>query len=69
MVIGAKTIGGLPYVEALLTKIKIQKQLFVYEVEKGGECFIPNELSQDELPKSFRYYDPIIAIVADGISD
>jgi len=43
--------------------------MFIYELERGHEAFIPNDLSQDKLPLSFKYYDPIIAIVAENISD
>ena len=31
--------------------------------------FIPKELSQDTLPYSFRYYDAIIPIVHETVSD
>ena len=31
--------------------------------------FIPNDLSQDSLPLSFRFYDPIIAFAAEGVSE
>ena len=34
----------------------------------GQEAFIPYQLSQDHLPNSMRYYDPIIAIVEKEIS-
>jgi hypothetical protein len=33
------------------------------------ESLIPNDLSQDKLPYSFRFYDPIIAIIQENISD
>ena len=31
--------------------------------------FIPRELSQDQFPYSFRYYDPIIAFIQENLSD
>ena len=49
--------------EVLLLKIKMVKEVFMYEVESGAETFIPKDLSQDILPMSYRYYDPIIAII------
>ena len=42
--------------------------MFVMEVESGADVKIPPSLSQDKLPMSFRYYDPIIAFVQEGIT-
>ena len=36
--------------------------MFALELEKGTEVFIPDELTCDRFPISFRYYDPIILI-------
>jgi hypothetical protein len=30
------------------------------QIEDGEEVFIPKELSQDGLPFSFRFYDPVL---------
>ena len=54
---------------AILERGKLTKELLVQEVEQGGEVSIPQELSQQGLPLSFRYYDPILAIMQDLISD
>ena len=32
-------------------------------IEGGQEVFIPKELSQDQLPMSYHYYDPLLNIV------
>ena len=63
MVTTSGSIKGMMYIEAMIYKIKLIKELFIYELECGFECIIPKELSQDTFPFSFRYYDPIIAIV------
>ena len=42
--------------------------MFVMEVESGADVKIPPSLSQDKLPMSFCYYDPIIAFVQEGIT-
>ena len=63
MVTTSGAIRGMMYIEAMIYKIKLIKELFIYELEAGFESIIPRELSQDTLPFSFRYYDPIIAIV------
>ena len=69
MILGVKGLKGILYVELLLEKIRIMKEMFLNEIEDGGETFIPRDLSQDNFPMSFRYYDPIIAIISENISD
>lgn len=39
------------------------------DVEDGGEVYIPKELSQDHLPYSFRYYDPILNLIMDNFDE
>jgi len=38
------------------------------ELEQGVEVYIPNELSVDRYPISYRFYDPIILISNSMIS-
>ena len=52
-----------------MSRIEIVKQLFMIDIEDGNQVFIPYLLSQDQLPYSMRFYDPIIAIVQENISD
>lgn len=63
MILGIKAIKGILYAEILLKKIQMVKNLILYDIEKGNEILIPKELGQSSLPYSFRYYDPIIAII------
>ena len=35
----------------------------------GQEAFIPYQLSQDHLPRSMRFYDPILQMAEQEISD
>lgn len=67
MIIKLKAIRGKYYLIALLQKIALSKELFLIEVQEGKETFIPKELSQDFLPYSFRYYDPVLAIIQESI--
>ena len=53
----------------MLERVKIVRELFVMDIETGGAVMIPELLSQKEFPASFRYYDPIIAFIQEGISD
>ena len=64
-----KCINGLSYIKCLLTRISISKNLFVLEMEQGNDVFIPKDLTQSRLPMSMRYYDAILAVVQEGISD
>ena len=54
---------------AVLERERLTKELLAHEMEQGGEVSIPSELSQEGLPLSFRYYDPIFNIMQDLISD
>ena len=54
------------YIKAFLLKIELTKQLFTLEIQQGTEVLIPRQFSQEDIPWSFRYYDPIMSIV-DGM--
>jgi hypothetical protein len=68
MMLACKSLRGSLYLEVLLEKYKLVKELFINEVENGTETYIPKDLSQDHLPMSYRYYDPIIAIISEHVS-
>lgn len=57
VVINLKAVTGIMMLKALITKIKVAKQIFVLEIEQMKEAYIPNELSNDNLPSSFWFYD------------
>ena len=69
LILSCKFITGIVYIKALLLKFKLVKEVFIYEIEKGNETIIPLDLSQDKLPLSYRYYDSIIAIIFENISN
>lgn len=50
------------YIKAVLLKKSLLKKKFCLEVEHNLECYIPDELSCDQYPYSFRYYDPVIQV-------
>lgn len=58
-----KAVQKEVYIHVILRKIKLAKEIFITELECGKDVFIPHELSQDKLPSSFRYYDPIVQII------
>jgi hypothetical protein len=56
-------------VKAILAKIEQSRRTFIIDISDGCEVFIPKDLSQDQLPLSYRYYDPLIQIVQDRMAD
>jgi len=53
----------LLYIMVINKKIEIVKKLFIMDIEIGNVMQIPRELSQEALPASFRFYDPIIRLI------
>lgn len=45
MILGVKGLKGILYVQILLQKIRMSRQLFLYDIEEGKEAFIPKDLS------------------------
>ena len=69
MIIALKAVHGKLYLRALKKKIQVARELFIIEIEQGEEVYIPGDLSQDQLPYSFRYYDPVMMFAQDAVSD
>lgn len=69
MMINMNLIRGPRYIEALLLRLAIVKDLFLMELEQGVEVFIPTELSQDQLPSSYRYYDHILQLISEKMTE
>mmetsp|Transcript_21305 Transcript_21305/g.32979 ORF Transcript_21305/g.32979 Transcript_21305/m.32979 type:complete len:82 (-) Transcript_21305:1133-1378(-) len=59
---------GVFALKILQKKIALAREAFVLEIEQGAEVFIPHELSQDKLPLSFRFYDPVLKIIHTNMS-
>ena len=60
---------GEYFLKLMLLRIKVAKNLFIIEIEQENEVHIPRELSQSDLPLSFSYYNAIIQIVNNQISE
>ena len=69
MAIKMKAVSGLAFLKCILRHIELTRELFLMEIQQGQEVFIPKDLSQDHFPYSFRYYDPIAAIVQENVND
>ena len=59
-ILGVGALSDLFFIKAILVKYEMIKKKFVLELEQGQEVFIPEGLTCDVYPRSFRYYDPII---------
>ena len=68
IVTSLKAVTGLLFIEAILKRISLLREVLLLNIEIGLETVIPQELSQQGLPASFRFYDPILSIVKENIS-
>ena len=39
------------------------------DIEQGSTVYIPNDLRNSKLPQSFQYYDPIMIIIHQRMTD
>lgn len=62
IILNLEILQGLQKLNCILTKKKLAKSLFVAQLEMESEVEIPPDLSQSNLPSSFRFYDAIIII-------
>ena len=68
LMIRYRLLGGLLFTKVLLMRNEVSKKLLLLDIELGREVLIPEELSQDKLPLSFRYYDSILRFIQTRIS-
>jgi hypothetical protein len=45
IVLNLKAVSGILYVDLVLRKLKVERDLFILEIEQGIEVFIPNSIS------------------------
>jgi len=50
-------VKSVLYLRVMLSKIACVKKVFAFQIEKGEEVYIPNEISQRDFPLNFKYYD------------
>jgi hypothetical protein len=67
-ILRAGLISGPRAVMGYVKVLSVSKQLFLLEFETGNAALIPRALRQDDLPLSFRYYDPILQYVDGKLS-
>lgn len=69
LLIKIKAVRDEVYIRIIIKRIEISKEIFLMNIELGLETYIPRELSQELLPISFRFYDPIMIMVLKGCSE
>ena len=69
LVVRMRMVPDIFFIKVLLMKIELTKRLFVLDIEQGMETIIADDLSQSDLPASFRYYDSVLRIIDADISD
>ena len=55
--------GQCVFLDLLLLEKSLSREIFLLDVEQGDEVRIPKEIQQDDLSISFRFYDPILALI------
>ena len=68
LILGLKAVHGAFKLKCLMQKVTTSLELYMMDLEEGDPKFIPYNLSLDSFPHSFRYYDPIIAIIQEQFS-
>ena len=63
-----KGFGRCTFIEIILKKILLIKELFINDIENGDEVAIPKELKQPSLSFQYKFYDPLLPIVKDSVS-
>lgn len=69
MIIALGVLPDIFFIKALLMKIELKKRRFVLEIEQGGVTQIPIELSNNDFPISFQYYNPTLQIIDSMMTD
>lgn len=57
------------YINLILDEINLIKKLFVQNIEFGEETKIPDKLYQKDLPQCYKFYNPVLGLIEDTISD
>ena len=66
LVLSLGAVRGEFLIKIFLRIINLAKEIFVLNIEQGQEVFIPLELTQDNYPHSFRFYDPILQLIQEN---
>ena len=62
-----RIINGNIYLKSILSKIDLYKELLILDVQLGISVYLCGEFNMNNLPVSFRYYDPIFRIITKNL--
>lgn len=68
LLMNMKIISGDIFVKSIISKIEILKELLILDVQLGMAVYLCDEFNMNQLPLSFRYYDPILRIILKGLN-
>ena len=68
LIINFCVFNRLLYIVCIQKKIQLNKEVLVRDIEQTQDAMIPYVLSQDQYPVSFRFYDPILRIIKNDMS-
>ena len=63
MVLNMRAVQGVLMLKTILRRINVSRELFILRLEYGDDVFIPKDMSYDNWPQQFRFYDSILCIV------
>lgn len=58
-----KIVRGEVYLDCILKKVDLSRDILILDIQLGKEVFMDSEFNMNQLPASYRYYDPILRIV------
>jgi hypothetical protein len=62
-ILSSKLVGGCKLLMCFIKKLSIQKRIFIIDLQLGIPALVPTQMRQEDLPMSFRYYDPILRYI------
>ena len=68
LLMNMRIINGNIYLKSIISKIEILKELLILDVQLGISVYLCDEFNMNQLPVSFRYYDPIFWIITKNIN-
>lgn len=66
--LGLKYVDKVNYIKLALHKINMARENFITNLENMDEVFIPDEMSQEQYPMSFQFYDSVFHYAQENLS-
>ena len=63
LILSLSVVKQALFLKLMMLRIKLSKDMLMLEIEQGRASYINYDLSMDQLPHSFRYYDSLILII------